>query len=101
MSSIIGEMQRDHESTQDYHSLEIVDDWCRAGGALADLYDALAFWPKCEAIARLRAGAEVLWFQRAEAAEELLAEAKAALRAGRLEELSRAWWPEGLPGRVG
>ena len=99
MSTIIGDMQRDHQSIQDYHSLAIIDDWCRAGGVLADLFEFLAFWPKCEAIAQRRAGVEVLWYHRAEAAEELMAEAKAALRAGRLEELARTWWPEGVPGQ--
>jgi hypothetical protein len=97
--SIIEEMERDQASIQDYHSLEIIDAWCRAGGSLDDMHDTLAFWPKCEAIARQRAGAVVLWCNLAEAAEELLDEARAALRAGRLEELAREWWPGGVPGR--
>lgn len=92
--SIIVDMQRDRECIQEYHQLEILDAWCRAGGSLVDLNDTLAFWLKCEAIARQRADAEVLWYHRAEAAEELLDEAKGALRAGRLEELARSWWPE-------
>jgi len=96
--SIIEEMQRDQESIQEYHCLEITDAWCRAGGSLDDLHETLGFWPKSEAIARQRAGVETLWCHIAEAAEELLDEAKAALRAGRLEELARAWWPEGVPG---
>jgi hypothetical protein len=96
--SIIEEMERDQESIQDYHSLEILDTWCRAGGTLDDLHDTLAFWPKCQAVARARAAAEVLWCDFAEAAEELMLEARAALRAGRLEDLARAWWPEGVPG---
>jgi hypothetical protein len=95
--SIIEEMERDQESIQEYHSLEILDTWCRAGGTLDDLHDTLAFWPKCEAVARSRAGAEVLWCHLAEAAEELMHEARTALRAGRLEELARAWWPDGPP----
>jgi hypothetical protein len=95
--SIIEEMERDQASIHEYHFLEIMDGWCRAGGSLDDLHDTLAFWPKCEAIAQQRAGAVVLWCNLAEAAEELLDEAKAALRAGRLEELARAWWPRGLP----
>ena len=99
MSSIIEDMERDHQSIQNYHSLAIIDDWCRAGGSLADLHDCLAFWAKCEVIARRRAGAEVLWFHLAEAAEELMVEAKAALRDGRLHELAQAWWPEGVPGQ--
>jgi hypothetical protein len=97
--SIIDEMQRDQESIQEYHSLEITDDWCRAGGSLSDLHETLAFWSKCELIARQRAGVEVLWCHLAEAAEELLVEAKAALQAGRLEDLARTWWPEGMPRR--
>jgi hypothetical protein len=97
--SIIEEMERDQESIQDYHSLEILDTWCRAGGTLDDLHDTLAFWPKCQAVARARAEAEVLWCDFAEAAEELMLEARAALRAGRLEDLARAWWPEGVPGQ--
>ncbi len=95
---IITEMQHDRQSTQRYHSLEILNTWCRAGGSLDDLIDTLAFWPKCEVIARQRAGVNMLWCHTAEAAEELLVEAKAALRAGRLEELARTWWPQGLPG---
>jgi hypothetical protein len=99
--SIIEEMERDQESIQDYHSLEILDTWCRAGGTLDDLHDVLAFWPKCEAVARARARAtaELLWCDLAEAAEELMLEARSALRAGRLEQLARAWWPEGPPGQ--
>ena len=96
---IVQDMQRDQESLHDYHSLEIVDSWCRAGGSLAELHEALAFWPKCEAVARRRAGVKVLWCDLAEVAEELIEEAKAALRSGRLEELARSWWPEGVPGR--
>jgi hypothetical protein len=95
--NIIGEMQQDQESIQDYHALEITEDWCRAGGSLADLHDVLAFWPKCAAIARERADVEVLWYHLAEAADELIVEAKRALRAGRVEDLARAWWPEGVP----
>lgn len=95
--SIIVEMEQDQASIQGYHTLEIMDAWCRAGGSLDELHDTLAFWPKCEAIARQRAGVVVLWCNLAEAAEELLEEAKAALRAGRLDELARDWWPRGLP----
>jgi hypothetical protein len=100
MSSIIDEMQRDRECIGGYHQLAIVDAWCRAGGSLEEMHDLLAFWPKCAAVARQQAGAEMLWCHFAEAAEELLAEAKAALRSRRLEELARAWWPEGVPTRV-
>jgi hypothetical protein len=92
-------MQRDQESLHDYHSMEIIDSWCRAGGSLAELHETLAFWTKCEVVARRRAGVEVLWCHIAEVAEELMDEAKAALRAGRTEELARSWWPEGVPGR--
>jgi hypothetical protein len=99
--SIIDEMQRDQESIQAYHSLGLIEEWCRAGGSLADLNDRLAFWPKCEALAWRRAIAAGLWTHLAEAAEELMAEAKAALRADRLEDLAQAWWPEGVPGRPG
>jgi hypothetical protein len=95
--SIIDEMQRDQESIHAYHAMEIIDEWCRAGGSLQDLHETLAFWPKCEAIARRRAEVQVLWCHLAEVAEELMDEAKAALRAGRLEELARTWWPEGAP----
>ena len=98
--SIIGEMQRDQESLHDYHALEIIDSWCRAGGSLDELHETLAFWPKCEMVALGRAGGLVLWCHLAEVAEELIEEAKAALRAGRLEELARTWWPEGVPGRT-
>jgi hypothetical protein len=93
-------MQRDLESLHDFHTLEILDSWCRAGGSLDELHDTLAFWPKCEAVALGRAGGLVLWCHLAEVAEELIEEAKAALRAGRLEELARRWWPEGVPGRT-
>jgi hypothetical protein len=92
-------MQDDLEMIQEYHCLGIIDEWCCAGGTIADLYDTLAFWSKCEAVARQRAGAEMLWCHLAEAADALLVEAKAALRAGRLEELSRAWWPERVSSR--
>jgi hypothetical protein len=98
--SIIEDMERDQESIQEYHSLEIMDTWCRAGGSLDELHDTLAFWPKCEAVARRRAGVQVLWCHLAEVAEELMGEAKAALRAGRVEELARTWWPEGIPGQA-
>jgi len=94
-------MKRDHECIHDYHSMEIIDTWCRAGGSLDELHDTLAFWPKCEAVARQRAGVNVLWFHYAEAAEELIVEAKAALRARRLEELARTWWPEGVARAAG
>jgi hypothetical protein len=92
-------MQRDQESIRDYHSLEIVDAWCRAGGTLEDLHGTLAFWTKCEALAWQRVGATLFWSYFAEAAEELMAEAKVALRADRVEELAQVWWPGGVPGR--
>jgi hypothetical protein len=97
--SIIEEMQRDQESIHHYHSLEIMDSWCRAGGSLDELHDTLAFWRKCEVVTQGRAGGLVLWCHLAEVAEELIEEAKAALRAGRLEELAHRWWPEGVPGQ--
>jgi hypothetical protein len=97
--SIIGEMQRDQESLHDYHALEVIDSWCRAGGSLEELHETLAFWPKCEKVAFGRAGGLVLWCHLAEVAEELMEEAKTALRAGRIEELVQRWWPEGVPGR--
>jgi hypothetical protein len=100
MSSIIDDMRRDRECIGGYHQLAIVDAWCRAGGTLEEMHDLLAFWPKCAAVARLQAGDEMLWYHFAEAAEELLAEAKAALQSRRLEELARAWWPAGVPTRV-
>ena len=100
MSSIIDEMRRDRECIGGYHQLAIVDAWCRAGGTLEEMHDLLAFWPKCAAVARLQAGDEMLWYHFAEAAEALLAEAKAALQSRRLEELARAWWPAGVPTRV-
>lgn len=96
--SIIEDMNIDHQCVEDYHCLEIIDAWSRAGGSVDDLFDLLAFWPKCTAIAQQRAGVNVLWCHVAEAAEELLDQAKAALQAGRLQELACAWWPEGVPG---
>ena len=98
--SIVDEMQRDRESIQDFHSLEIMDTWCRAGGSLEELHDTLAFWPKCEEVALRRAGGLVLWCHIAEVAEELIVEAKAALRADRLDDLARTWWPQGVPGQT-
>jgi hypothetical protein len=92
--SICRDMQDDQEIIQEYHCLDIINEWCCAGGTIPELYDTLAFWAKCESIARQRAGVDMLWYHLAEAAEELLVEAKAALRAGRLEGLARAWWPE-------
>ena len=80
--------------------MEIIDSWCRAGGSLDELHETLALWPKCEMVALGRAGGLGLWCHLAEVAEELIEEAKAAARAGRLEELARTWWPEGVPGRT-
>jgi hypothetical protein len=86
-------MQDDQESIQEYHCLDIIDEWCCAGGTMSDMYDILDFWKKCEAIARQRAGVDMLWCHLAETAEDLLVEAKLALRDGRLEELAQTWWP--------